>query len=455
MNAKKNRSKPVLFGLLILLLLVPLTVLLIKRMEGRPPSMSLDMKSASLGADQELALTVGDDQSGVRGVWAALYKDGKETVLLDQQFPSAGILSGGAVRSKTITLPVNPKARGIKDGKAVLRLVTRDYSWRKWGKGNQQYAEYDVIIDTRAPQIDVLDSALNLAQGGAGVVLYTLSEECPTSGVMVGDRFFPGFGGPFKEPLTRMAFIALDYRQGKDTPITATANDFAGNQGTAGVPHHINARRFRHDTIAIGDNFLNAKMPEFLTQVAADGGTPMLDVFLRVNRDLRRQNYDTITGITETSEPRIYWQGAFSRLPGSANRAGFADQRKYVYNGKTIDQQTHLGIDLASLQHSPVPAANSGKVVFADTVGIYGRCVVIDHGFGLFSMYAHLSHIAVAADQVVAKGDILGKTGKSGLAGGDHLHFSMLVHRTFVNPVEWWDAQWIQNNITSKIESVK
>jgi murein DD-endopeptidase MepM/ murein hydrolase activator NlpD len=110
---------------------------------------------------------------------------------------------------------------------------------------------------------------------------------------------------------------------------------------------------------------------------------------------------------------------------------------------------------LASLQHSPVPAANAGKVVFAEPLGIYGRAVIIDHGFGLFSMYAHLSQIAVAVDQVVAKGDILGKTGKSGLAGGDHLHFSMLVHHTFVNPVEWWDAKWIENNIQSKIDAAE
>jgi murein DD-endopeptidase MepM/ murein hydrolase activator NlpD len=142
-------------------------------------------------------------------------------------------------------------------------------------------------------------------------------------------------------------------------------------------------------------------------------------------------------------------------LPNSANRARFADHRTYFYKKTEIDRQVHLGIDLASLANSPVPAANSGMVVFAEPLGIYGRTVIIDHGFGLFSMYSHLSFIAVKAGDQVSSGDILGRTGSTGLAGGDHLHFSMLINDTFVNPVEWWDIKWIENNVLSKIEQVK
>jgi murein DD-endopeptidase MepM/ murein hydrolase activator NlpD len=67
-------------------------------------------------------------------------------------------------------------------------------------------------------------------------------------------------------------------------------------------------------------------------------------------------------------------------------------------------------------------------------------------------MYAHLSHIAIKVGDQLSKGAILGRTGATGLAGGDHLHFSMLIHDTFVNPVEWWDTNWIQHNVLSKIE---
>ncbi|MEZ4484468.1 MAG: M23 family metallopeptidase [Syntrophotaleaceae bacterium] len=128
------------------------------------------------------------------------------------------------------------------------------------------------------------------------------------------------------------------------------------------------------------------------------------------------------------------WQGAFLRLPNAANRAGFNEQRSYLYGGNKVDQQTHLGIDLASLANSPVPAANSGKVVFADYLGIYGNCVIVDHGLGLQTLYAHLSTIDANVGDQVDKGSILGRTGATGMAGGDHLHYGVTIAGIPVNP---------------------
>ena len=150
----------------------------------------------------------------------------------------------------------------------------------------------------------------------------------------------------------------------------------------------------------------------------------------------------------------MYWDGGFIALPRAQRRAGFADHRTYMHNGNKIDEEVHLGVDLASLMHAPVPAANNGRTVFADWEGIYGNTVVIDHGFGLLSLYSHLSQISTRVGDLVSKGDIIGNTGMTGLAGGDHLHFSMIVGNVFVNPYEWWDAAWIRNNITSKLETV-
>ncbi len=347
MNAKRNNPRPLIWGLLILLLLLPVMVLVVKRMEGQPPDAVLALKAPFLGAEQSLTLDVADQKSGIRSVKVALFKDGQETVLLDKTFPAANILTGGAVRTQTIEVPINPKARGIKDGKGMLRLLVRDFSWRKWGDGNRQYQEHEVIIDTRPPDISVKTRTLNMAQGGSGLVVYTLSEDCPVSGVAVGDHFYPGEGGHFKDPLTRMAFIALDYRQSKNTPISVTATDFAGNQAKAGIPHLISPRRFIQDAINLSDRFLNWKMPEFRGLLQADAATPIIDLFLRVNRDLRRQNYEKLVEITAQSDKTLHWKGAFSRLRGAANRAGFADHRTYNYKGKVVDKQTHLGIDLA------------------------------------------------------------------------------------------------------------
>ena len=113
-------------------------------------------------------------------------------------------------------------------------MVARDYSWRKWLQGNTTYLEKDVMIDTRPPEVDILSRAHNVSQGGSGLVIYRLSEKCPKSGVYVGENFFPGYTGYFKDDNILMAFFALDYKQGPGTEIFARATDFAGNSQRAG-----------------------------------------------------------------------------------------------------------------------------------------------------------------------------------------------------------------------------
>ena len=393
-----------------------------------------------------------DSNSGLRKIWVGILQEGKEAVLLEKEFPQNGFLGGGDVKEAPIDITLEPKKIGLSDGEAILRISVRDYSWRKWWHGNIAYLEQTIGIDTHPAQIEVLSHAHNVAQGGAGLIVYRLSEACPKSGVVVGDNYFPGISGYFQDPLVMLCFFALRHTQGVDTPLSVEAVDAGGNQSKSGFYHHIQKKQFKSDTITITDSFLDWKLPELY--VAGDGGaanTP-IEKFLKVNRDIRAENYATIVRITSQSDNVMHWTGVFDRLPGSANRATYAEARTYQYEGKTIDHQTHLGIDLASVAHSPVPAANTGRVAFTGMLGIYGNTVILDHGFGLFSLYSHMSSMSVQEGQMVNKGDILGRTGNTGMAGGDHLHFSILIHNTFVSPIEWWDAAWIENNITSKLE---
>jgi len=423
------------------------------RMEGTPPVLTVRPETLTIGAEKTIRVSVADENNGLRRLWIGLFKNGREVVLFEKDFPGMNLIRGGEVRESSFDIRVEPSKIGISDGRAMLRLMVTDYSWRRWWHGNQAYREIDVVIDTKPPEIEVLTRVHNLSQGGTGVVIYKVSEPCPESGVSVGDNFFPGHFGHFDDKLTAIAFFALAHDQGKGTRISARAVDRAGNSTEAGFPHHIRRKVFKKDTIRISDRFLTLKMPEFASEISKAAGSSLLAQFLEVNRDLRRANYAKVQSIGTGTEAKLFWKGPFLRLPNSATRAGFADQRKYLYDGKTVDHQVHLGIDLASVAHSPVPAANSGKVAFAGTIGIYGKTVFLDHGFGLFSMYSHLNGIDVQVGQMVVKKDIIGRTGKTGMAGGDHLHFSILVHNTFVNPIEWWDRAWIRNNITTKLKA--
>jgi murein DD-endopeptidase MepM/ murein hydrolase activator NlpD len=147
------------------------------------------------------------------------------------------------------------------------------------------------------------------------------------------------------------------------------------------------------------------------------------------------------------------WDGSFNRMRRSSRRAGFADHRSYYYEDKKIDYQVHLGIDLASVRHAEVEAANRGIVVAAEYLGIYGNMVIIDHGLGVFTLYSHMSQIIVKPGDQVEKDTVLGNTGTTGMAGGDHLHFSVLVNGIFVDPVEWWDKNWLELHILNYLSS--
>ena len=450
---KNTRLWLIIIGCVIIIL--PIAWFLMVRLEGQEPVVEVDLLSPYLGRSQELTVSLSDVKSGLRSLWVGLLKDGKEIVLYDKGFPSGGMLKGGSVHETSVKIPVAPKDLGFSDGKATLRMAVRDYSWRDWWKGNRAYAEKEVVIDTRPPGIEVLSHAHNINQGGAGLAIFRTSEDCSQSGVQVGDRFYPGHTGFFKDAHVYLAFFALGYDQGTDTAIHITATDLAGNQGQGSLNYHLRRKVFRKDRINITDDFLNSKLPEFSAEIPQDSKSSPVEKFLFVNRDLRKSNYQQIVEACRNSSNKIYWQGAFSRLPNSANRARYADHRTYFYNGKEIDREVHLGMDLASLANSPVPVANAGVVVLAHPLGIYGGTVIVDHGFGLFSMYSHLSYIAVKPGDHLTAGQILGRTGHTGLAGGDHLHFSVIVDGTFVNPVEWWDEKWIQDNILSKIEQAK
>lgn len=453
---KDKRKK--IFGRLALIVVCLLVIvvgsLAYFRLEGRPPEADFTLPGAALGLSQKITVKASDYESGLRRIWVGFLKDGKETTLLERSFPAAGLFQAGTVKAQTISFNFEPHALGFTDGKGMLRLLVEDYSWRNWARGNRYYKELEVLIDTKPPAIGLVSKAHYFAQGGSGLVVYSLNEDCRESGVVVGDRFYRGYQAGMGDKKIYLAFVAVAHDQPRETPVYLEARDYAGNKAKRHFNYRINARRFRKDKIRLSDGFLQAKVPELLG-VDLVSKNELLSGFLKINREMRKADNNTIADATSRSEDKILWKGPFLRMPHSASRARFADRRTYIYKGQVVDRQVHMGIDLASVAKSPVPAANNGKIVFCARLGIYGNTVIIDHGMGLFSLYAHLSKIDVEPNQMVEKGTRIGLTGRTGLAGGDHLHFSMLVHGTFVNPIQWWDPQWVQNNITSKLISAQ
>jgi murein DD-endopeptidase MepM/ murein hydrolase activator NlpD len=186
--------------------------------------------------------------------------------------------------------------------------------------------------------------------------------------------------------------------------------------------------------------------------VGARQGSPK-DIFIKVNRDLRKENEEKIKNITQKSAASKLWNGVFTQLSNSKVEANFADARTYIYHQEAIDKAYHVGYDLSVTKHYPVEAANSGNVAFTGDLGIYGNTVIIDHGLGLFTLYSHLSSIDVKPGDAIKKQQIIGKTGDTGLAAGDHLHFGVYLDGVPVLPKEWWDEKWLRDNVYQKLQS--
>ena len=252
-----------------------------------------------------------------------------------------------------------------------------------------------------------------------------------------------------------VCYFAVPRDVTKATAMTVIAEDEAGNRAGASIPFFVRtAHTFRDDTVRVGPEFINGVAARFRQADPELEALGPVEVFRHINETLREENSRKIVSICERSDGNKLWDGAFLRMPNTAPMALFGDKRAYRYQGTVIGSSVHLGVDLASVMRDLVPAANSGTVVFAEDLGIYGNTIVIDHGQGIFSLYAHLSSMSVSVGQSVKRGDIIGNTGSTGFAGGDHLHFSVIVGGVFVNPIEWWDPHWIRDNITIKLESI-
>ncbi len=449
-----EKLKYFLFGLIGIAAIVLIVWVVVTKLEGEAPVITIDYSDDYIARNTEIPVTVYDEKSEIRKVFVSMVQDGREITLANKTYGQDRPEDASPKNEVDFTLDLDIREEGLEDGDALLRIAAWDSSWRQTFSGNMAYTEKKVVIDSKPPRLSLLTRRHNLTQGGAGLVVYRLSEDCDTHGVRVGDHFFRGYSGYFDDADVYLAFFALRYDQGTNTDISLFAEDFAGNEGHSGLPHYIQNRVFESEDLRISDNFLRDVLPEFQSVEGLPVDKSPLEQFLYINKTLRRQNNDTLLSVYKDTDTDKHWEGSFGALPNAQRRAGFADHRTYLYNGEKINNAVHLGVDLASLSQAAVPAANSGRVAFVDWVGIYGNTVVIDHGFGLMSLYAHLSRAQVQPGDYVSKGDIIGNTGMTGLAGGDHLHFSMMVGDVFVNPYEWWDGVWIQNNISAKLENV-
>jgi len=421
--------------------------------EGEAPSASLQPLPEYISKAQKFTATAEDKKRGLRTVKLSVTQGGKETVLLDEKFSYQGILNRDGVHQVQKEISIDPTALKLAQGEFNITLKVWDYSRR--GEGNLVSFEHKSIVDTVPPSLRAVSRMHNVNVGGVGFAVYQTSQDTASSGVFVDDLFFPGY--PDKDQREKgicHCYFAIPYDKTSNPKISLWAKDKAGNEAQTSFYYQVIRKKFREDKIEISDRFLQKLLPYF-SFYPLDSEDSDLKKFLRINNDLRRENHQALSQLKDKTSPDKLWDGVWLSHWNGQTMARFADHRFYFYKGQRVDDKFHLGVDLASLANAPVLASNNGKVIFADGLGIYGLAVVIDHGQGLSSVYGHLSKIEVSPGQDVKKGQTIGLTGDTGLAGGDHLHFSVMLQGIFVNPVEWWDPHWITDNVTKKLSLVE
>jgi murein DD-endopeptidase MepM/ murein hydrolase activator NlpD len=344
------------------------------------------------------------------------------------------------------------KLSGIKEGPALLRVSARDRSLWGFFSGNQTVIEKNVTIDITPPPLELIADDPYVNFGGVGLVAYKTSSDAVTSGVKIGNYFFPGYKGQTKDPETYISFFAHPYNVSEDEKAVLIATDRAGNSRELRLAYTLKDVKYKKSKIPLSDDFIQSKVAPLLADVGARQGSPK-DIFVKVNHALRQENEDKIRTVGQKTANRMLWSGPFIQLSNSKVEANFADARTYIYRDEPIDTAYHLGFDLSVTKRYPVEAANSGVVSFVGDLGIYGNTIIIDHGLGLATLYGHLSSIDVKEGEQIKQQQIIGKTGETGLAVGDHLHFATLLQGIPVLPKEWWDPKWIKDNIQPKLDS--
>jgi murein DD-endopeptidase MepM/ murein hydrolase activator NlpD len=402
------------------------------------PTLDVPLAVTVIGQATPLSVHV-HDAHGVSKLTATISQSGAQY----QAWQSAGA-------SKTVDTTFNFEV-GVKtvpqlhDGPARLMLEAK--AGGTFGGATRWEREVNVV--TQPPSISADSEQHYLYLGMADLATLNVTGAYTSAGVKVGDQTFRAWPMPDGKP-GMFSLFAFAWNMPAETIPAAYASNGAGNDVatplTVVFPKREQPVYTQHE-IQVTEQF----MQKVLGELDPNGSGDPVARFVKVNTEMRKDNNKTLADLRLKTADHFLWSEPFQRQHAK-DEASFADVRSYMYQGKKIDQQVHLGYDLASTQHMGVQASNAGQIVYAASLGIYGNCVVVDHGYGLQTIYGHMSRIDVHVGDMVKRSQVMGLSGMTGMAGGDHVHFAMQLDGVQIDPKEWWDAHWIKDHVARRVD---
>lgn len=425
-----------------LLVILPVTVLWTM---SSSPVVSLPATLTAVGQVTPVSVHVADPH-GIRKVAVFVEQNGNEYKVAEATQPAHRFRWQRNLAASDWNFTIGSKSTPqLKDGQARLIVEATSNDFR----ARTARVERDLVVITRPPMLSVDSDQHYLYLGMADLVTFNVSGYSTEAGVRVGDEKFRAWPMPGGKPGS-FSLFAFGWNMPPGTvPLVYAANP--GTEVTGSMVYQFPKKeqpKYRVRDLQIDNGFVQ----KVVNELDPNGTGDMIDRFVKINKEMRIANNKTLSDLRFKTESKFLWSQPFLQQPNTKVEANFADVRNYVYHGKKIDQEVHLGYDLSSTQHVGVVASNDGRVVYAAPLGIYGNCVVLDHGYGLQSIYGHMSEIEVHEGDMVKRGQVMGRSGMTGMAGGDHIHFSMQLEGVQIDPKEWWDPHWIKDHIAKRVD---
>ncbi len=418
-----------------LFLLLPISVLLVGCTK---PAVDVPASLTTIGQATPVEVHV-RDAHGLREMTATLEQNGKV-------YPVWRTASASGNHNMTLTFTAGVQGTPqLRDGKASLILQAKSGSLF----GGTTRWERTVNVVTQPPLVSADSDQHYLYRGMADLTTLNVTGSFTSAGVRIGDQTFRAWPMPGGKP-GLFSLFAFAWNMPLDTIPVVYASNGTGTDVTTPLTVIFPKKEqpvYTQHQIQVSDQF----MQKVLNELDPNGtGTPV-ERFKKVNSQMRQANNKTLADLRFKTADHFLWTQPFTRQSHSAAEATFADVRSYIYHGEKIDEQVHLGYDLAVTQHVGVEASNDGRVVWAAPLGIYGNCIVVDHGYGLQTIYGHMSRIDMHEGDNVKRGQIMGLSGMTGMAGGDHVHFAMQLDGVQIDAKEWWDPHWIQDHVARRV----
>ncbi|MDE6886162.1 MAG: M23 family metallopeptidase [Helicobacteraceae bacterium] len=384
------------------------------------------------------------DPSGIRSYKVIFIKDDEEKILLDKKVSKQ--------KEVIFNLPL-PKINLSDCQNLKYKIIANDGSKNRFFMGNTATKDFELIIDNKLPKVRIVAMSNTISKGGSAMVVFYASDEAISDiSISNGEQSFVAF--PFYKENYYIGIIPWFIKNPKFSG-SIIVRDKAGNVRRSNVNFTRYSRNFRTSNLTLRSSFIDGKIAELIqneNEVKLDSFKTPIDMFKYVNETMRHKDENKISNKILNLENDMNKDFAtFNPLDKATIVGLWGDYRRFNYNKEFAGDSYHLGVDLAKIKNSPIVASNDGVVVMSEELGVYGNTIIIEHGYGIATLYSHLSESYKNEGDIVKKDEIIGKSGSSGLAFGDHLHFGVLVQGKPTISNEWMDSKWLKANINDVI----